>query len=176
MDRMRCTGARLAAAQSAIANSGCAVASPSPVRLRSSTRTCPSGPTSRAPKGSSPWSSASPANSTQRASRCRSVSLSATPASLGVGVALSESGESAGGVRQGLGGQHRLADTGDDRGDLQRLEHHLAAEPLLAQDRKSTRLNSSHVAISYAVFCLKKNKYPLSGERKTSYYMPVFVY
>src|SRR5690625_6878141 len=25
------------------------------------------------------------------------------------------------------------------------------------QDRKSTRLNSSHVAISYAVFCLKKN-------------------
>src|SRR5699024_12040594 len=26
----------------------------------------------------------------------------------------------------------------------------------LAQDRKSTRLNSSHVSISYAVFCLKK--------------------
>src|SRR5207253_11522950 len=26
------------------------------------------------------------------------------------------------------------------------------------QDRKSTRLNSSHVAISYAVFCLKKQK------------------
>src|SRR5690625_5994052 len=30
----------------------------------------------------------------------------------------------------------------------------------LVKDRKSTRLNSSHVAISYAVFCLKKkNKY-----------------
>src|SRR5437870_10307277 len=28
----------------------------------------------------------------------------------------------------------------------------------LGQDRKSTRLNSSHVAISYAVFCLKKKK------------------
>src|SRR5690625_2253921 len=28
----------------------------------------------------------------------------------------------------------------------------------LQLDRKSTRLNSSHVAISYAVFCLKKNK------------------
>src|SRR5207253_10947662 len=28
----------------------------------------------------------------------------------------------------------------------------------LAKDRKSTRLNSSHVAISYAVFCLKKKK------------------
>src|SRR5207253_4683853 len=27
-----------------------------------------------------------------------------------------------------------------------------------AVDRKSTRLNSSHVAISYAVFCLKKKK------------------
>src|SRR5439155_24423148 len=29
---------------------------------------------------------------------------------------------------------------------------------LLFADRKSTRLNSSHVAISYAVFCLKKKK------------------
>src|SRR5690625_5634923 len=29
---------------------------------------------------------------------------------------------------------------------------------LVRQDRKSTRLNSSHVAISYAVFCLKKKK------------------
>src|SRR5690625_3026243 len=28
----------------------------------------------------------------------------------------------------------------------------------LTEDRKSTRLNSSHVAISYAVFCLKKKK------------------
>src|SRR5688572_32547722 len=28
----------------------------------------------------------------------------------------------------------------------------------LAQDRKSTRLNSSHSQISYAVFCLKKKK------------------
>src|SRR5690554_7737173 len=29
---------------------------------------------------------------------------------------------------------------------------------LFRQDRKSTRLNSSHVRISYAVFCLKKKK------------------
>src|SRR5690625_5743245 len=28
----------------------------------------------------------------------------------------------------------------------------------MSEDRKSTRLNSSHVAISYAVFCLKKKK------------------
>src|SRR5438045_8218925 len=29
----------------------------------------------------------------------------------------------------------------------------------MARDRKSTRLNSSHLGISYAVFCLKKKKY-----------------
>src|SRR5690606_41014525 len=35
----------------------------------------------------------------------------------------------------------------------------LAAESLdVSGDRKSTRLNSSHVKISYAVFCLKKKK------------------
>src|SRR2546427_8852526 len=32
------------------------------------------------------------------------------------------------------------------------------ASPLLAEDRKSTRLNSSHSQISYAVFCLKKKE------------------
>src|SRR5690606_39588121 len=32
------------------------------------------------------------------------------------------------------------------------------AEALRELDRKSTRLNSSHVKISYAVFCLKKKK------------------
>src|SRR5437660_8053729 len=37
---------------------------------------------------------------------------------------------------------------------------HLRPQPRGADglDRKSTRLNSSHVAISYAVFCLKKKK------------------
>src|SRR5690349_22043903 len=30
---------------------------------------------------------------------------------------------------------------------------------VLEEDRKSTRLNSSHVEISYAVFCLKKKKH-----------------
>src|SRR5690625_7125788 len=32
-------------------------------------------------------------------------------------------------------------------------------------DRKSTRLNSSHVAISYAVFCLKKKKKKIKKNR-----------
>src|SRR3989442_8867309 len=34
----------------------------------------------------------------------------------------------------------------------------LCEEHLKGRDRKSTRLNSSHVRISYAVFCLKKKK------------------
>src|SRR5437868_10354083 len=37
------------------------------------------------------------------------------------------------------------------------LEHSEKRGPEL-KDRKSTRLNSSHVSISYAVFCLKKKK------------------
>src|SRR5437870_9817931 len=34
----------------------------------------------------------------------------------------------------------------------------VCTSPVPASDRKSTRLNSSHVAISYAVFCLKKQQ------------------
>src|SRR3989442_8102151 len=37
-------------------------------------------------------------------------------------------------------------------------EIRLTIEKALERDRKSTRLNSSHVRISYAVFCLKKKK------------------
>src|SRR5690606_41379449 len=36
------------------------------------------------------------------------------------------------------------------------------------EDRKSTRLNSSHVKISYAVFCLKKKKQQKAGDREKS--------
>src|SRR5690625_3958302 len=39
-----------------------------------------------------------------------------------------------------------------------RLYDEYLRRPDLIRDRKSTRLNSSHVAISYAVFCLKKKK------------------
>src|SRR2546430_3415112 len=38
------------------------------------------------------------------------------------------------------------------------LDHLRAGERCSEQDRKSTRLNSSHSQISYAVFCLKKKK------------------
>src|SRR5258708_28816824 len=43
----------------------------------------------------------------------------------------------------------------DPAGATQRGGHHLQA---VLVDRKSTRLNSSHQIISYAVFCLKKKK------------------
>src|SRR5256885_5559812 len=49
----------------------------------------------------------------------------------------------------------------EDR-DLQRVDHASSTRTLpssrRASDRKSTRLNSSHLVISYAVFCLKKKK------------------
>src|SRR5688572_32728030 len=38
---------------------------------------------------------------------------------------------------------------------------------LLGLDRKSTRLNSSHSQISYAVFCLKKKKKKYTNKKKT---------
>src|SRR2546427_7648287 len=49
---------------------------------------------------------------------------------------------------------------------VHRLHHCICTQGLMATpprppfaDRKSTRLNSSHSQISYAVFCLKKKKY-----------------
>src|SRR6266480_930314 len=74
------------------------------------------------------------------------------------------------GVRGGLRGRHLRQ---LHRGQLIGLHPHLRREPLVqaaggrdlvgvevqhAGDRKSTRLNSSHMSISYAVFCLKKKK------------------
>src|SRR5258708_29415684 len=52
-------------------------------------------------------------------------------------------------------------------GQLRGREHDMAAGVLRIgawrhKDRKSTRLNSSHQIISYAVFCLKKKKTPRS--------------
>src|SRR5438067_7112392 len=40
----------------------------------------------------------------------------------------------------------------------------------LLVDRKSTRLNSSHVSISYAVFCLKKKKKKTIREKKQKHF------
>src|SRR5437868_10630524 len=73
-------------------------------------------------------------------------------------------------ARQGVRAALLAVDDADRRSDdqtdltqrLNRLEQGPAGgDDILdeTQDRKSTRLNSSHVSISYAVFCLKKKKY-----------------
>src|SRR5262245_65008123 len=41
---------------------------------------------------------------------------------------------------------------------IETLQHKVTQSGVETQDRKSTRLNSSHLGISYAVFCLKKKK------------------
>src|SRR5437764_4146670 len=51
-------------------------------------------------------------------------------------------------------GQDELAAVGEAEPERRRLRPLVAGVP----DRKSTRLNSSHRCISYAVFCLKKKK------------------
>src|SRR5690625_1711555 len=51
--------------------------------------------------------------------------------------------------------QGRIQQSLDLAGETQTLLDQITRR----RDRKSTRLNSSHVAISYAVFCLKKKKY-----------------
>src|SRR2546426_1943274 len=61
------------------------------------------------------------------------------------------------------GGRGRLdVDGSDDPGGEELVLEHVARAQLLERhqraDRKSTRLNSSHLVISYAVFCLKKKK------------------
>src|SRR3712207_7505726 len=79
-------------------------------------------------------------------------------------------------VGHGLG-QQRLARA--RRPVQQDALRHLGAELLealgvpqevhdLLQDRKSTRLNSSHANISYAVFCLKKKNNPRPYSNLTS--------
>src|SRR5207302_7063553 len=52
-------------------------------------------------------------------------------------------------------GRELVVERGRRRADLQAAPWRQMAR---RQDRKSTRLNSSHVKISYAVFCLKKKK------------------
>src|SRR5256885_11216683 len=66
-------------------------------------------------------------------------------------------------------GQHHRADRADRQlvphepeprlaRRAEQVQHELRreADPAEVQDRKSTRLNSSHLVISYAVFCLKQ--------------------
>src|SRR3712207_7066185 len=63
--------------------------------------------------------------------------------------------------RCGLGGLEQLA--GPDEAVPSR-DHVGSQRQSLVQDRKSTRLNSSHANISYAVFCLKKKKKNINSQ------------
>src|SRR5207249_11259320 len=59
-------------------------------------------------------------------------------------------------------GREDGVDAGDHEEREERADGHAGdehdADAVAGLDRKSTRLNSSHVSISYAVFCLKKKK------------------
>src|SRR5256885_11998997 len=62
---------------------------------------------------------------------------------------------------RGRAAHHRARDARRGRGAAARRsggDPLSEARPRGARDRKSTRLNSSHLVISYAVFCLKKKK------------------
>src|SRR2546429_1476693 len=68
--------------------------------------------------------------------------------------------------RSVVGGVERRGHLPDQRADPdgQRLARALVAQPRHRDvDRKSTRLNSSHGYISYAVFCLKKKNKQFSN-------------
>src|SRR2546427_7869565 len=51
-----------------------------------------------------------------------------------------------------------VSPSGNEVGPFLSIEQAALAHVVSASDRKSTRLNSSHSQISYAVFCLKKKK------------------
>src|SRR5690554_7181565 len=87
------------------------------------------------------------------------------------GLPVSESGKAGRRCQDGCQGQHALAygtkvthETGigflvELLGSRARRDQAMeAGNGTTGKDRKSTRLNSSHVRISYAVFCLKKKK------------------
>src|SRR5258708_11327557 len=62
------------------------------------------------------------------------------------------------GVRENKKASRRLGRWLDQERKAISLEHGLRGTGTQEGDRKSTRLNSSHQIISYAVFCLKKKK------------------
>src|SRR5690606_31356612 len=123
--------------------------------------------------GLRPWTCACRPRSACDASRLRSSPASLPGAGLGIGRRLeSEEQRTGPPCARDLAGDHRKAGEGAplefvltiggrDNPVLDALvfpgQHRAGRRPIIAVvDRKSTRLNSSHVKISYAVFCLKK--------------------
>src|SRR5947208_7458415 len=60
-----------------------------------------------------------------------------------------------------------LSSAGFEENDGDGVDEAVASLFLASSDRKSTRLNSSHQIISYAVFCLKKKKQSLQVDSIT---------
>src|SRR5688572_31630032 len=74
-------------------------------------------------------------------------------------------------ISEEVGGEDRpaapaLGRTDEHLHDAQGDEGQRRRVPPGHQDRKSTRLNSSHSQISYAVFCLKKKKKQKTNKKK----------
>src|SRR5438445_3628721 len=69
-------------------------------------------------------------------------------------------------VREG----HVRDGVGERGGADQRARQRPLLHPLEREDRKSTRLNSSHANISYAVFCLKKKNSHTLAQQHTAIY------
>src|SRR2546426_4423633 len=73
--------------------------------------------------------------------------------------------------------EHKLDDTG--RGGYaavkEAVERNNYKTKVISLDRKSTRLNSSHLVISYAVFCLKKKKNTLNHPARYKDHMRIVV-
>src|SRR3712207_8168128 len=71
------------------------------------------------------------------------------------------------GLPLGVGDVVRLARGGGGRG--------ARGAPPRRRDRKSTRLNSSHANISYAVFCLKKKKIKRKDRRVLEFFIRIIM-
>src|SRR3712207_8693756 len=66
--------------------------------------------------------------------------------------------------RRGQGQQHRRHVAALEQGGESKRHRDGKFICSIGRDRKSTRLNSSHANISYAVFCLKKKKIAIKAE------------
>src|SRR5688500_19818915 len=89
------------------------------------------------------------------------------PLSLHDALPISGAGAGAGGLHRGAQGRRRGA-ASRRRRRAQPPVRGASQVRLRARDRKSTRLNSSHLVISYAVFCLKKKKRRNKEKRLTA--------
>src|SRR2546429_6770375 len=73
---------------------------------------------------------------------------------------------------RGRGGGVMIRKEYSDRPSKEGLSRYKYFKGFYFEDRKSTRLNSSHGYISYAVFCLTKKKYTSTASTKLARHVP----